>query len=576
MRGFPMPVCLIAALCTALVGGPALAGDLHLRFARVTLAEGRVEIDQTGTGEKIPAARNLPVGQGFWVETFGGAQAELEMDDGSYLRLGPDSQAELSDLAGLSTGQRISRISLERGGLYATAEPIRPNVFAVAAPGVEIAFLTGSRVRVEAGEKGSTVVILEGRVRLRTRAAELDLHEGETAHVDPQVGDRFQLLREAQGGVLDAWNEQRDREAAQRAAGTKIKVFPAGLGELDAAGKWIDAGPLGKVWRPNVATGWKPFSLGLWRWYDGLGYVWVSSESWGWLPYHYGRWTRLPSAGWVWAPGDDPAFKAGDTYWLRSAAFVGWGPLAPGENWRPGVPPALFSPANTTFALYAPGSSGAPHVIDPQPAPPLPPDSLKLSRFVGALPAPLRPVTSAIHRKRSLAGVASFAPAQVGTAARDAEMPHAGAGIQIIGGEPPRPPKAPQPPAAPSARYYEYPHGPPAGGVSQAPPGSSPGLTLQDDTEDDLGIYWPGLIVIQGGAGRSRSGMIRNGSRGASGNGRPAGGGAPAPAPPSNPAAPPAPGLTPPKVAAPTGPPGPERSMRYRIPESGEAESRRR
>ncbi len=570
-----MPVLLMAALCIALASGPVLAGDPHLRFARVTLAEGRVEIDQAGTGEKIPAVRNLPVGQGFWVEAFTGAQAELEMDDGSYLRLGPDSEAQFSDLAGLSTGQRISRISLERGVLYATAEPIRPNVFALAAPGVEIAFLAGSRVRVEAGEKGSTVVILEGRVRFRTRAAELDLHEGETAHVDPQVGDRFQLLREAQAGVLDAWNEQRDREAAQRAAGTKIRLFPAGLGELDAAGKWIDAGSLGKVWQPDVTEGWKPFSLGFWRWYDGLGYVWVSSEPWGWLPYHYGRWMRLPSAGWVWAPGDDPAFKAGDTYWLRSGAFVGWGPLAPGENWRPSVQPSLFSLANTTFAVYAGGSGAAPHVINPLPAPALPPNLLKLSRFVGTLPAPPRPVTSSVHGKRSLAGVASFAPAQIGTTARDQEMPHAGGGIRIIGGEPPRPPEAPQPPAPPSARYYEYPNGPPAGGVSQAPAGSSSGLTLQDNTEDDLGIYWPGLIVIQGGAGRGRSGMIRNGSRRTSGNGRPAGG-APAPPPPSNSKTPPSPGLTPPKVVVPAGPPGPERSMRYRIPESGEAASRGR
>src|SRR5579884_4346520 len=107
-----MPVLLMAALCIVLASGPVLAGDPHLRFARVTLAEGRVEIDQAGTGEKIPAVRNLPVGQGFWVEAFTGAQAELEMDDGSYLRLGPDSEAQFSDLGGLSTGQRISRISL--------------------------------------------------------------------------------------------------------------------------------------------------------------------------------------------------------------------------------------------------------------------------------------------------------------------------------------------------------------------------------------------------------------------------------------------------------------------------------
>ena len=99
------------------------AADMHLRFARLTLAEGRVEVEQPSTGERMAGERNLPVGQGFWVETFPGARTELELDEGSQIRLGAGSLAELSDLTRLSTGQRISLVSLERGTLYATAGP---------------------------------------------------------------------------------------------------------------------------------------------------------------------------------------------------------------------------------------------------------------------------------------------------------------------------------------------------------------------------------------------------------------------------------------------------------------------
>src|SRR5215510_14908166 len=65
-----------------LAGMPMPAADAHLRFARVTLAEGRVEVEQGATGERFAAGRNVPVGEGLRVETARAAPANIESGPG--------------------------------------------------------------------------------------------------------------------------------------------------------------------------------------------------------------------------------------------------------------------------------------------------------------------------------------------------------------------------------------------------------------------------------------------------------------------------------------------------------------
>jgi hypothetical protein len=100
-------------------------------------------------------------------------------------------------------------------------------------------------------------------------------------------------------------------------------------GSLAPYGEWIVVGTYGRVWRPHVATGWRPYYYGRWEW-TNEGWLWVSDEPWGWAAYHYGRWTTDPYYGWVWVPGYQwaPAWVS----WRYSGDVVGWAPLAPGVS----------------------------------------------------------------------------------------------------------------------------------------------------------------------------------------------------------------------------------------------------
>ena len=85
--------------------------------------EGKVEVQLHAADPWLPAERNLPLTESAWLRTAAASRLEIELDEGSAWRLGPDSQIELSDYTRLSTGQRVTLLSLDRGLAYFTGEP---------------------------------------------------------------------------------------------------------------------------------------------------------------------------------------------------------------------------------------------------------------------------------------------------------------------------------------------------------------------------------------------------------------------------------------------------------------------
>jgi hypothetical protein len=97
------------------------------------------------------------------------------------------------------------------------------------------------------------------------------------------------------------------------------------IATLAGYGEWVHVDGLGRVWRPWVAAGWRPFTHGRWVW-TSMGWTWVSYEPWGWAPHHYGNWA-FTTFGWVWSPGY--VYHPGNVVWVGSGAYVGWYPCAP-------------------------------------------------------------------------------------------------------------------------------------------------------------------------------------------------------------------------------------------------------
>jgi hypothetical protein len=311
----------------------------------------------------------------------------VELDDGSVLRLGPDSLAELSDYTRLSTGQRITLISLDHGLAYFTGAAEGKDVLVVAVPGAQVTIHEGARLRFEARDAWSQIAASDGVARFSSPSAEFDLNAGQMVKLDPAHPARFVLNREIPPLETDRWCDERDKVLLSTTSAAHVPALNYGQADLDAYGVWIQTADFGAVWKPKAPAGWAPFRNGRWLWYDGLGYTWIGDDAWGWLPYHYGRWMLLEGTGWIWAPGDSTVFKPGDVYWLKSAKLVGWGTLAPGEDWKPPAAPRLYLNANTTYAVYTPEAIE----IDPASFASRPKEPLAAAAFALALPSPAFP-----------------------------------------------------------------------------------------------------------------------------------------------------------------------------------------
>jgi hypothetical protein len=126
----------------------------------------------------------------------------------------------------------------------------------------------------------------------------------------------------AQRDDFDEWNEAQELRLA-RGAGVDEESEPD-LARLDDYGRWVSVASYGRVWRPWVAVGWRPYFYGQWLWVAPHGWSWVAAEPWGWLPHHYGQWVWDAYYGWVWLPGSQWA-----------PAWVIWTPYLGGWAWAP-------------------------------------------------------------------------------------------------------------------------------------------------------------------------------------------------------------------------------------------------
>ncbi|HWB82873.1 MAG TPA: FecR family protein [Bryobacteraceae bacterium] len=362
---------------------PAAMFAGQARYARLGDFDGKVEVQLQAADPWMAAERNLPLPELAWLRTGPDSRVEIELDEGSAWRLGADSQGEISDDSQLSTGQRVTLLSLDHGVAYFTGRAAGNDSLSLAVPGGQVIFHQGARVRLEAGDQWSQVSVIEGTVRFSSPAAEMDLHDGQVIRVEPARTERFFLYRQIAPLPLDRWSEARDKALEAPVSSSHVPEH-YGLADLDANGEWVQTQDLGAVWKPKTADGWVPYRSGRWRWYEPLGYTWVSDETWGWLPYHYGRWTREDSIGWVWAPSKSEVFMPGEVYWLRGAKLAGWGPLAPNEQWTPAALPQQFLNANTTYATFQQDA----RVIDPAGFTGRPKEPLGVAVFTQALPSP--------------------------------------------------------------------------------------------------------------------------------------------------------------------------------------------
>jgi hypothetical protein len=309
---------------------PAYSSGSTLGSLRISLIEGDVQVRTEDTGEWVPASINMPLmdGDRIWVPE--GGRTELQMRDGSFLRLDENSALEI-----LTIEKDSFQFYLTEGRSYANFRGLKGTFLQMDTPDSSIRVYDRSNFRIETRRDGYTdISVYEGVVYAENRDGETRVDEENTLSLGQGTYAELSPL-----GPIDEWerwNRDRDRRLAERRPPSRYlpDELQAYSSDFQENGRWVRVREYGYVWTPtvHVSVGWAPYRVGRWVWIGG-DYVWVSYEPWGWAPYHYGRWAFISTIGWCWVPPLRGAVYWGPGFvgWVRTPTYVSWVPLAPGE-----------------------------------------------------------------------------------------------------------------------------------------------------------------------------------------------------------------------------------------------------
>ena len=364
---------MIAVLAAAFVWWalPGFGVESQARIVRLSYVQGQAQIDRNAGQGFEKAIVNMPITQGTRLETGADGRAEAQFENGTTLRLAPNSEVVFEQLGLSSSGAKISHVVVNNGTAYFNVRHKGKDQFSVAFDNRDLVLKHDAEFRVDTTKSDITLAVFKGNVKLQGAGQDITVKKGDTLTVDRSNG-QSSLAKNIQPSQYDEWSKERDQYEQEYSMSSYSSGYPYyGRGDLNYYGNYWYMPGYGYLWQPyGVGYGWSPFTNGAWCWYPGLGYTWVSSYPWGWLPYRYGSWRFVPGWGWGWMP---------TSYWNT------WTPVPvvvnPPGNFVPPKPPRNI-PRNETVVVTNPppppgntwrgGTAGGVSTVPPTPLPPKP------------------------------------------------------------------------------------------------------------------------------------------------------------------------------------------------------------
>jgi hypothetical protein len=290
--------CLLLTVCAF--------ADSNARVVRLSEVQGDVQVDRnTGQGfEK--AFLNLPITKGVKLEAKRDGRAEVEFEDGSTLRITPNTVITFSQLSLRDSGAKVSAMHLQEGTVYVNFAGTKDDEFSLTFAHENLSASHSAHFRIEMGDTAATLAVFNGDLQIEGESGSVAVSKNHSASFDLTDGDHYTLAKNTEPDPYDAWDKEQNQYHQQYASNSYSSYSPYAYGtsDLNYYGAFSDVPGYGNVWQPYFAgAGWDPFMNGAWAFAPGLGYGWVSAYPWGWTPYHSGSWVYLPTGAWAWQPG---------------------------------------------------------------------------------------------------------------------------------------------------------------------------------------------------------------------------------------------------------------------------------
>jgi hypothetical protein len=328
---------IISLIFALILFAPALRADSYVRSARLSWVEGDVQSQRAGE-ETQPALLNMPVVEGMTVSTGSDGVAEIELEDGSIVRLTPGTVMRIPGLSLSDDGALRNTFDLQRGTAYVDFKHHGGDQFFLRFPGHEVELKHSVRLRAEAAATEVQIAVLNGEFEMPGAEHPVTVKKNETLSLGLNDDAEFVLAKNIEPAPYDNWSHEREQyqESVASSSGGN-DIFSSYGNDLAYYGQTLYVPGYGWGWQPH-GLGYTPCATGYWSWYPALGWVFVSSSPWGWAPCHYGAWNFVSGPGWVWFP---PVHHHRHHIWRDWRCAPQWVHTTPGfiTPHAPAVPP---------------------------------------------------------------------------------------------------------------------------------------------------------------------------------------------------------------------------------------------
>ncbi|MGB7585651.1 MAG: FecR family protein, partial [Terriglobales bacterium] len=207
MAGLKLVLRLLLAIT---VGGLAVVpsfADSQARVVRLGEAEGDVRVDRNTAQGYEKAFLNLPITQGMKIQTGDDGRAALELEDGSTLRLTPNTVLEVPQLSLRDSGAKVSTFHLQEGTAYINFLSAKDSELTLTFAHETVAVNQTAHLRIEMGDTDAEIAVFKGAVQVAAPSGIVEVSKGKTADFD-LVNDSHKLASEIADNYYDAWDKQ--------------------------------------------------------------------------------------------------------------------------------------------------------------------------------------------------------------------------------------------------------------------------------------------------------------------------------------------------------------------------------
>jgi FecR protein len=318
---------VLTALACALLALPA-AADSQARIVRLSDVQGTVQIDKNSGLGFENAFANLPITQGTQLRTRDNGRAEIEFEDGSTLRVTPNTTVQFGRLGLSDAGKRVSTVDLAEGRAYVNWLGKSGDEFTLNFSQEKVELTQAAHIRVASSSHQAEIASFKNDVEVVGPSGTVKVDKKKMITFDVNNNDKSTVAKNFVEDPYDEWDKQSIEYHDQYAKNNSTAVG-YGSSDLGYYGSYTNLPGYGMLWQPYfVGAGWDPFMDGAWAWYPGFGFMWASAYPWGWMPYYYGNWLYAPGYGWGWQPGGGTTWHGGIHY-VGAVAASFHAPVAP-------------------------------------------------------------------------------------------------------------------------------------------------------------------------------------------------------------------------------------------------------